>query len=137
MLAYMIFIMLIMHIIADYMLQTDLMAKAKQKKWWKENYPEKMYENDWMVILITHSFEWAFFIQAPLVVYDYLNYGYRESVLVFTIIALIVNTIMHAIVDNDKANKLAISLLLDQGFHILQIIMTLVTYWILFDSSIL
>ena len=54
--AYLIlFSMLFLHLIADYNLQ-GILAQFKQKKWWKENYPQAQYKNDQMIALAEHSF---------------------------------------------------------------------------------
>ena len=60
--AYLIlFSMLFLHLIADYNLQ-GVLAQFKQKKWWKENYPDATYKNDWMIALVEHSFMWSFLV---------------------------------------------------------------------------
>ena len=41
------------------------------------------------------------------------------------------NTIIHAVVDNLKANKLKINLVVDQSIHILQIIITYIILYII------
>lgn len=48
--------MIFCHIIDDYVLQTlGPLATMKQKKWWEENYPQKMYKYDYLVALLMHS----------------------------------------------------------------------------------
>ena len=60
--------MLFMHIVDDYYLQ-GILAKMKQKSWWKDNAPQDIYKNDYIVALIMHSISWAFCIMLPLAVY--------------------------------------------------------------------
>ena len=61
-----IFILMIFcHIVDDYYLQGWL-ASAKQKKYWKDNAPDKMYKHDYIWALIMHSFSWAFMIMLPM-----------------------------------------------------------------------
>lgn len=50
-----LFSMLFLHLIVDYNLQGAL-AQFKQKEWWKKNYPQAQYKNDWMIALAEHSF---------------------------------------------------------------------------------
>ena len=40
-----LFVMVFGHIVDDYYLQ-GILASMKQKSWWKENAPDKMYEKD-------------------------------------------------------------------------------------------
>lgn len=41
----MLFAMIFFHIMDDFVLQRDL-SLYKQKQWWKEKYPEQLYENE-------------------------------------------------------------------------------------------
>ena len=56
--------MIFCHIVDDYYLQGWL-ASAKQKKYWEENAPDKMYKHDYIWALIMHSFSWAFMVMLP------------------------------------------------------------------------
>ena len=40
---FLLFAMLFLYIVDDYYLQ-GILASMKQKKWWKENAPDKLYE---------------------------------------------------------------------------------------------
>lgn len=42
--------MIFSHIIDDYYLQ-GWMASAKQKSWWEQNAPDKLYKYDYLVVL--------------------------------------------------------------------------------------
>lgn len=108
-----LFGMIFCHIVDDYYLQ-GILAKMKQKKWWQENAPDKMYEHDYIVALIMHAFSWSFMITVPLL---FINSNYL-AMCVF----IIINTIIHAYVDNLKANKFRINLIQDQLCHIVQIV---------------
>lgn len=114
--------MLFMHIIDDYKLQ-GMLSNLKQKKWWKENYPDKLYEYDYIIALLTHSFSWSFMILLPVTLY----LGISD----FNIIVIIINLIIHAVVDDLKANKLKINLIQDQLIHIIQVIITWLYYFII------
>ena len=114
---FIILLMIFCHIVDDYYLQGWL-ASAKQKKYWKENAPDELYRFDYIWALIMHSFSWAFMIMLPIALK--LNFNVD---LVF-LVMLIINGIIHAIVDDLKANKLKINLWTDQLIHIWQIIFT-------------
>lgn len=116
----MIFILLAMlfcHIVDDYYLQ-GILAKLKQKEWWRsqEGYTDK-YRFDYIVGLTAHSFSWAFMIMLPIFIYLSFNIGLWW-------IAVLINTILHAIIDDLKANRKKINLIQDQIIHIMQIVAT-------------
>lgn len=105
-------IMIFLHIVDDYILQGDL-KKYKQKIWWKENAPKELYKYDYLMALVTHCFSWSFMIMLPSMYFGKFN-----------LIIFIVNLIIHAIIDNLKANKLKINLIQDQTIHLIQIIIS-------------
>lgn len=109
--------MMFCHIVDDYYLQGKL-ALFKQKSWWEKNAPDEMYKHDYIVALMMHSFSWVFTIMLPIAVSQEFQIG-----AVFMIM-FITNTIVHAIVDDLKANKRKINLVTDQSIHISQIIVT-------------
>ena len=109
--------MLFNHVLDDYCLQ-GILATMKQKSWWEENYPNLMYKNDYIVALIMHSISWSFMILLPIAVYHNFNID------IGFIMTFIWNVIVHAFIDNLKANKLQINLIFDQTVHIFQIILT-------------
>lgn len=110
---FVLFAMIFCHIVDDYYLQ-GILASMKQRQWWKENAPNKMYERDYIVALIMHAFSWSFMISIPLL-FICKNY----LVICFLIIF---NTVLHAYVDNEKANKHTINLVKDQVCHVVQIL---------------
>ena len=103
-------LMIFLHIVDDFYLQGWL-ASAKQKKWWEENAPNKMYKNDYKIALFMHGFSWTFMIMTPTMIFGVFNFG-----------TFIANLLLHMFVDNLKANKLEINLVQDQIFHLMQII---------------
>lgn len=121
---FIILAMIFCHIVDDYYLQGCL-ASMKQKKWWQENAPQKLYKYDYIVALIMHSMSWSFMIMLPIAI----SVNFNVSTL-FAII-FVGNTIIHAVVDDLKANKLKINLIVDQSVHILQIIITYVILYII------
>lgn len=113
--------MIFLHIVDDYKLQ-GILANMKQKKWWREQKEyNSLYKNDYIIALVEHSFSWSFMIMLPIAVILHFNVGWW-------LIAYIVNMVIHAFVDNLKANKLKINLVIDQLVHIVQIIIT----WMIF-----
>ena len=117
-------LMVFMHIVDDYYLQGWL-ASAKQKKWWQENAPQKLYRHDYIMALVMHSFSWAFMIMLPIAI------DRQFAVTWIYAVALIVNATVHGITDNLKANKLKINLIQDQSLHIVQILITFILYLII------
>jgi hypothetical protein len=109
--------MIFCHIVDDYYLQGWL-ASAKQKGWWKKNAPEKLYEDDYIWALIMHSFSWSFMVMLP------LAYLYSFELSLGFVIVFLLNVAVHAVVDDQKANRKTINLWIDQLIHILQIALT-------------
>lgn len=119
---YFIFLLMIfMHIVDDYYLQR-ILASMKQRDWWKENAPAKMYERDYVVALLMHAFSWAFMIMLPIA----FSMGFAIDVNFG--VAFAGNLAIHAIADHEKANLKSINLIADQSVHMFQILVT----WICF-----
>lgn len=110
-------LMIFCHIVDDYYLQGWL-ASAKQKKYWQENAPEKMYKYDYIWALIMHSFSWTFMVMLP------IAYSLSFSLTISFLIAFVVNVAIHALTDDLKANKRIINLWEDQTIHLFQIVIT-------------
>lgn len=113
-----LFLMIFAHIFDDYYKQ-GILASMKQKSWWQANASDAMYRFDYVAALLAHSFSWAFMIMLP-IVFAY-QFGIATNVYC---IALFANMFIHAIVDDLKANKKKINLIIDQSIHILQIVVT-------------
>ena len=115
-----IFIFLFMifcHIVDDFYLQ-GILAKLKQKSWWNENISDSFYKYDYIVALILHSFSWTFMIMLPIAIY----YNFQcNGIFVYY---FIFNMLCHIFIDNAKANKKDINLIIDQSCHLWQIIIT-------------
>ena len=115
------FAMVFCHIIDDFYLQ-GILASMKQKKWWQ---PVPLYKHDYKIALFLHGFSWSFMINLPIAIYILCT---RPMALILLPISYVFNMIIHALVDNIKANEYSISLVQDQLCHIVQIIVT----WIVF-----
>ncbi len=110
-------LMLLGHLVADYTLQGWL-ADGKQKSWWRKIFgghedavPDK-YKHDYKAALVCHALYWSIFICAPFFASSWF------------IVAVVLNTVVHAIVDDLKANQLKINLIQDQLLHLGQILIT-------------
>ena len=111
--------MIFCHIVDDYYLQGCL-ANLKQKSFWEKNAPDKMYKYDYIMALLIHSMSWAFMIMLPLLIYFGLN-----PPVIFPVL-WVINTVIHLVVDDLKANKRKINLIQDQACHLVQIVVTLI-----------
>jgi len=119
--AFIILLILFLHIIADFNLQ-GWMATGKTQKYWKENYHDKFYRYDYICVLIMHSFTWTFMIMLPIAFIK----GFNLDILF--ILVFIFNIIMHIWIDDQKANKGLINLWTDQLCHIVQLICTIIIF---------
>mgnify|MGYP006916050057 CR=1 FL=1 len=128
-------IMIYLHIFDDFHLQ-GILASMKQKQWWKDAWEKdnenssykkhefSFYERDYIPALIAHSFSWAFTVTLPIL---WLLHRQGEVMGPYFLM-LILNTIIHAYIDNEKANKHTINLVADQSYHMAQILLI----WICF-----
>lgn len=115
---FILFAMLFCHLLDDYKLQ-GILANMKQRDWWRENAPQSLYENDYKIALIEHAFSWSFSISVPLVIVAFVQRN--DILLAFCIGSYFFNTVMHAFIDDLKANQHAINLIQDQLAHFVQI----------------
>ena len=123
----MLLIMIFLHIVDDYYLQ-GVLARMKQKSFWRENAPDKLYKNDYKVALLTHGFSWTFMVMLPVTITMMVSNNYHT---VLYIIIFIINMLLHATIDHLKANIHTINLIQDQTCHIAQI----VAIWSIFFVS--
>lgn len=112
--------MLFFHIVDDYYLQ-GFLASAKQKSWWAKNYPQPLYKYDYAMALIEHAFSWTVMIHIPIAVYVIVC-GITLPNMTTAYLVFFINMMLHAIIDNSKANLLKINLIQDQLMHIVQIV---------------
>lgn len=139
---FILFLMILIHIIEDFHLQGCL-ANLKQKKWWidelckafdcddkrkeiREPYLNgTIYKKDYKIGLIVHSIENAIFVMLPLIIdllisefkgclhNGWIVYGFSAFVIAMT----------HYIIDDLKCNKMKINLIVDQLMHFCVIIL--------------
>lgn len=115
--------MIFAHITDDYYLQGWL-ASAKTKNWWEKNAPNKLYSKDYIMALFCHSLSWSIMVFLPILIYSL----YNQIDLNWFYLVLPINLIIHAVIDDLKANKFKINLIIDQCIHFIQIFIT----WIIF-----
>lgn len=111
-------LMLLAHFFADFHLQ-GILADMKQEQWWKkqEGYNSK-YKYDYVAALAIHSAEWTLWVMMPpLFLLPHIDLG------IFLLLAAL-NTVVHSLTDNSKANYKDINLIQDQIIHFAQIAFT-------------
>lgn len=108
-------LMFLCHLLDDFYFQVKCLSNLKQKSFWI-NF-DKKYKYDYIIALFNHSLEWSLMISLPLILLSNINIHYIG-------ISIIINTIVHAVVDDLKANKFKLNLIQDQLIHYLQIIIT-------------
>jgi hypothetical protein len=116
--------MIFCHIIDDYVLQSFSLCNLKQKSWWEANASDQKYRFDYLVGLLMHSLSWAFMVMLPIVIQ-------LKGQLDLIWILLPINTAIHFLVDDLKANRKKINLIVDQSIHLIQILITWLVWIIL------
>lgn len=121
---YILFFMILCHIVDDFVLQPVCLSNLKQKTWWEKNvikceWQKELYKNDYLAALTIHSLSWSIMIHIPIM----LEFIVNDWVL---LISILLNAAIHFYVDNLKANENKINLITDQSIHILQIILTFI-----------
>lgn len=113
--------MILLHIIDDFVMQPICLSKLKQKSYWIHYVKnDEKYKFDYKVALFIHALSWAIMINIPLMII-----GINEFMIFASVI---LNAIFHAWIDNEKANKLNITLFEDQILHLLFITLTFVFF---------
>ena len=70
-----IVITILAHLLDDFFFQT-ILSNMKQKSWWKQNYTDEQYKNDYKMALFCHSLEHSCMIMIPSIIY---NIAYPSS----------------------------------------------------------
>lgn len=141
---WLLMMMVTLHVFADFHLQ-GILANMKQREWWYHSIQDavvdserrhnrgadldskeasafvdmrmKMYGKDYIAALWLHAFEWSFIVCIPLMWFVEMNWVGAALVLL--------NTVLHAYIDDLKCNQMEISLVTDQCCHLVQILCTL------------
>lgn len=119
-------LMVLCHIIDDFVLQPVCLSNLKQKSWWEEKFShyawekDKIYKNDYKMALLMHALSWSIMIHLPIM---FIWTSVPEFVI---LISVCVNCLLHAFIDDKKANKKVINLVDDQCAHLIQILVTFI-----------
>lgn len=133
------FLMLFCHIFDDFYLQ-GILADMKQKSYWDkctiklsiEN--RRMYMNDYKIAIIIHALSWGISINLPIFIVLIISRSIIPNMFGVLLLAeLIINILIHAMVDNEKANKKSINLIQDQLIHFSQVFITFIIWCIIFS----
>ena len=135
------YLCLLFHFIADFSLQ-GILGEMKQKNFWK-SYSRFMgceeirnqwcagfYEYDWIPCLLAHSWMWSIFAFLPLLFLQNCEGQFWRRAFELTVL---LNALVHAIVDDLKCNRYKIDLTVDQFIHLLQIFLT-ICVWLVMTS---
>ena len=114
-----LFTMIFFHIVDDYYLQ-GILASMKQKKWWKENASDPMYKYDYVAALMAHAFSWSFMVHLPGIFYTIIFL--QKTPGEWLLLSIPFHMMIHAIIDNGKANEHSINLIQDQAVHLFQVL---------------
>ena len=117
-----LFLMILAHIVDDFVLQPQCLSDLKQLDWWyRKGIWKGFYKADYLCAGLIHALSWSIMISLPLMFLEedivkgngsiYLSYW------------IIINTIIHFLVDHLKANVKVINLWVDQGIHFVQILL--------------
>lgn len=111
-------LMLLLHIVDDFVLQPVCLSKLKQREWWRkqDEYCEK-YKNDYKMALFMHSLSWSLMILLPIMFMTNISDLWLTCAVIF-------NMVIHFMVDDFKANRRKINLVQDQITHLMQIVLT-------------
>lgn len=118
-------VMIFMHITDDFYLQ-GLLANMKQKSWWKIHASDNLYKYDYMAALLCHAFSWSFMVHAP--IFILYTFGLLKLNFITTFLLFISTIIIHAYIDDLKANKKKINLIIDQSCHLIQVLALWIIY---------
>lgn len=126
---YIFIVMLFLHLFADFTLQ-GWFAQGKQKDWWIKqckdaNVDFHPYRYDYLCALVGHSVYWAILTFAPVI----FLVSWPSVVCAVGFLAL--QAIVHAVIDDLKANRFKINLWHDQAAHFAQIIFALAVFVLL------
>ena len=118
-------LMVLCHIIDDFVFQPVCLSNLKQKNYWERlckdaNVDIEKYKNDYIAALIMHGFSWSIMIMLPVM------FLVPTVSCIALIGCIIINGLVHAYVDDLKANKFELNLVEDQLIHFIQIFITFI-----------
>ena len=114
-------IMIYLHILDDFVLQNCL-VKLKQKDHWADIVKDHpLYKYDYIMALIAHATEWTTTVSIPIFISFFIKPADTFLKVSFLLI-YIMTIVLHAYIDNRKANVKDINLIIDQFLHVIQTI---------------
>ena len=129
----------------DFYLQGPL-ADMKQIQWWNKKLNdlsndkkdfvrlENLYRYDFLIALFLHGFSWTFMIMSvPMMVMIFTKHLH----VVLYIVAFIINWFIHIVEDNFKCNYKTINLIADQTVHVIQVVLTWLTFFIFINVYVI
>lgn len=122
-------LIIFLHVFADFNMQ-GIMAQMKSKDYWKKY--DKKYQFDYVMPLIGHSFQWSFMVNLPMTIAAI--YTEADCLEMFVCMSIVFNTILHTIIDTWKANDHKTTLIKDQFYHTLQLILLWAVYCIIKEN---
>lgn len=123
-------LVLLLHFYSDFNLQIGAKLDGmKQKIWWRRQFKKlkmdavdaKWYSYDFKCALLIHAFVWSVLTFAPLI--------YLTKSVVGILVMVAANALIHAKIDDVKANEYLLNLIEDQVMHIVQIAGTLFLWY--------
>ncbi len=125
-----VLLILLLHFYSDFNLQIGAKLDGmKQKIWWRRQFKKlkmdavdaKHYGYDFKCALLIHAFVWSILTFAPLI--------YLTKSVVGILAIVVVNALLHAKIDNAKANEYFLNLIEDQAMHLIQIALTVFLWY--------
>lgn len=110
--------MFLCHIIDDFVLQPQSLSCLKQQDNWKRL--KDFYKYDYLMAMFIHCLSWSIMIHIPIICMEV------NTTILFC--SIIVNLIIHFIVDHLKCNTHKINLITDQTIHFIQVIVTFLIF---------
>lgn len=115
-------LMVLLHIIDDFVLQPICLSKLKQKAYWENDElgKKRLYCNDYKAALFIHGLSWSIMVHLPLMCMQFI-YDYKLGVPCICI-GVLAHAVIHAYIDDIKANLHDINLIQDQLLHFAQLV---------------
>ncbi len=72
-----LFLMILLHIFDDFVLQKATLSNLKQREWWERKIGTEeygmplMYKNDYKMALVIHALSWSIMIHLPLFIFNF------------------------------------------------------------------
>lgn len=121
-------LMVLLHIIDDFVLQPICLSKLKQREYWENDELGKkhLYRNDYKAALFIHGLSWSIMVHLPLICMQFIHdYELGTPCICIGVLA---HAVIHAYIDDIKANMYEANLIQDQFFHLTQLV-SIILLW--------